>query len=224
MPEKVILHDPNIPSARNISLLKAGSPIVIDISTPAGQKKKFSTHYIGYLPKKYVLIEYPDSSKLGNFAQFIGQGTGVTVRGLIEGKDGAAIAFMSAIKQTLQIPSRIMVLDMPSMVTMQKLRSSVRIDTQIAAKVRVDGVYWQTIITNLSVNGGQLDIVNGEKLVLTENKVIDIAVERSGGERNIKLNATICNIKQQIDGVSFGVKFNKIKEEDVIKLLYEAMV
>lgn len=223
MPDKAILHDPTIPSARNISLLKAGSPIVLDITTPAGQKKKFSTLYIGYLPKKYVLIEYPDASKLGNFAQFIGQGTGVTVRGLIEGKDGAAVAFMSSIKQTLQIPSRIMVLEMPSTVTVQRLRSSVRVETQIATKVKIDEIYWQSTMTNLSINGGQLDIVNGEKLVLAENKIVDIVIERSGGDSNIKLSATICNIKQQIDGVSFGVKFNKVKEEEVIKLLYEAL-
>lgn len=224
MSEKAILHDPTIPSARNISLLKAGSAIVIDITTPAGQKKKFSTTYIGYFPKKYVLIEYPDSSKLGNFAQFIGQGTGITVRGLIEGQDGAAVGFMTSIKQTLQIPSRIMVLDMPTAVSVQKLRSAVRIDTQIVAKVQIDKVYWQTTMANLSVNGGQLDIVNGEKLVLTENKVVQIIVERSAGEGNIKLNATVCNIKQQVDGVSFGVKFNDVKEADIIQLLYEAMV
>ena len=223
MSEKSILIDPTMPSARNISLLKAGSPIVIDISTPAGQKKRFSTYFIGYLPKKYVLIEFPEASKLGGFAQFIGQGAGITVRGLIEGQDGAAVAFITSIKQTLQIPSRIMVLEMPSTVTVQKLRSSVRIDTQIIAKVKIDDVFWQTTMTNISVNGGQLDIVNGEKLVLAEEKSIDIVVERASGESSIKLNATICNVKQQVDGVSFGVRFNKVSKEEVIKLLYEAL-
>lgn len=223
MPEKSILIDPTMSSAGNISLLKAGSPIVIDITTPAGQKKKFNTYFIGYLPKKYILIEFPDASKLGNFSQYLGQGTVVTVRGLIEGQDGAAVAFISSIKQTLQIPSRIMVLNIPHTVTVQKLRASVRIDTQIVAKVQIDEVYWQTTMTNISVNGAQLDIVNGEKLVLAEEKIIDVVVERGGGEANIKLNATICNIKQQIDGVSFGVKFNQVSKEEVIKLLYEAL-
>jgi hypothetical protein len=79
-------------------------------------------------------------------------------------------------------------------------------------------------MTNLSVDGGQLDIINGEKLVLAENKVIEIVVERSGGENNIKFNATVCNIKQQVDGVSFGVKFNKVGKDQVIELLYQALV
>jgi len=217
------LIDPTKPSSRNLAYLKAGAPIIIDISTPAGQKRKFSTTFIGYLPKKYILVEYPDATKLGNFSQYIGQGTVVTVRGLIEGRDGAAVAFISTIKQTLQIPSRIMVLDIPNKVTLQQLRSSVRIDTHINAKVKIDDVYWQTTMTNLSVDGGQLDIINGEKLVLTEDKLIEIVVETSAGENNIKLNATICNIKQQVDGLSFGVKFNQVSKQQVIELLYQAL-
>lgn len=58
----------------NLSLLHAGSTINIDIITPAGQRGKFRTTFIGYLPKKYVLIQFPDINKLGNFAQHITQG------------------------------------------------------------------------------------------------------------------------------------------------------
>ncbi len=170
-----------------------------------------------------MLLEYPDATKLGTFSQYIGQGTVVTVRGLIEGRDGAAVAFISTIKQTLQIPSRIMVLDIPNTVTLQQLRSSVRIDTHINAKVKIDDVYWKTTIKNLSVDGGQLDIINGEKLVLAEDKAIEIVVEKGEGEDSIKLNSTICNIKQQVDGVSFGVKFNKVSKQQVIELLYQAL-
>jgi len=224
MAEPEILIDPTKPSARNLSYLKAGAPIIIDISTPAGQKRKFNTYFIGYLPKKYVLIEYPDASKLGTFSQYIGQGTVITVRGLIEGRDGAAVAFISTVRQTLQIPSRIMVLDIPNTVTLQQLRSSVRIDTQIVAKVKIDDVYWQTTMTNLSVSGGQLDIINGEKLVLAEDKIIEVLVETNEGEDNIKLDAIVCNFKKQVDGVSFGVKFNQVNKQQVIALLYQALV
>ena len=223
MSGKAILIDTSKPSSRNLTFLKAGAPVTIDITTPAGQKRKFNTFFIGYLPKKYVLVEFPDATKLGNFSQYITQGTVVTVRGLIEGRDGAAVAFISSVKQTLQIPSRIMVLDIPNTVTLQKLRSSERIDTRIEAKVKIDDIYWQTTMTNLSVDGGQLDIVNGEKLMLAEDKAIEIVVEKEGGENSIKLNAIICNIKQQVDGVSFGVKFKKVSKKLVIELLYQAL-
>ena len=114
---------------RNLALLNAGTPVTIDIATPAGQKAKFRTTFIGYLPKQYVLIQFPEASKLGKFSHYITQGAGITVRGLIEGHEGAVVAFISTVKQTLQIPSRIMVLDFPHTVTLQNLRSSVRIDT-----------------------------------------------------------------------------------------------
>ena len=224
MTEPAILTDPTKPSARNLAYLKAGAPIIIDIATPAGQKRKFNTFYIGYSPKKYVLVEFPESRKLGSFSQYIVAGTIVTVRGLIEGREGAAVAFISSVRQTLQIPSRIMVLDIPNTVTLQQLRASVRIDTHIAAKVKIDDLYWQTTITNLSVSGGQLDILNGEKLVLAEDKVVEIVVENAEGESNIKLSATVCNLKQQVDGLSFGVKFNQVNKQQVIELLYQALI
>lgn len=224
MTEQAILTDPTKPAARNLAYLKAGAPIIIDIATPAGQKRKFNTFYIGYSPKKYVLVEFPDSRKLGSFSKYITAGTVVTVRGLIEGREGAAVAFISSVRQTLQIPSRIMVLDIPNTVTLQQLRSSVRIDTHIAAKVKIDDLYWQATISNLSISGGQLDILNGEELVLAEDKVIEVVVENSEGGSNIKLSATVCNIKQQIDGLSFGVKFNQVNKQQVIELLYQALV
>jgi len=204
---------------RNLSLLHAGSLVTIEIITPAGQRAKFRTVFIGYLPKRYVLIQFPDITKLGNFAKHITQGMGVTVRGLIEGHEGAVLAFVSTIKQTIQMPSRIIVLDFPRTVGMQNLRSSIRIDTHIHAKVKVDQDYWQTTITNLSVTGCQLSIENGEKLVLSEKKVIEIIIEDKQGGNNIKLNGAVCNLKQQADGLSFGVKFNTQSDDQVSQLL-----
>ena len=56
-----------------------------------------------------------------------------------------------------------------------------------------------------------------------QNKTVEILVETSEGEDNIKLSATVCNFKQQVDGVSFGVKFNQVNKQQVIALLYQAL-
>ncbi len=208
---------------RNLALLQAGAAVTIDIITPAGQKGKFRTIFIGYLPKQYVLIQFPDSSKLGNFSQYITQGTAITVRGLIEGHEGAVVAFVSTIKQTLQIPSRILVLEFPHSVSLQNLRSSIRIDTKINAKVKINNEYWQATISNLSISGCQLDIINGEKLILSENKTVDIIVENFQGSSNIKLSAAICNLKQQSTGLFFGVQFSSESKQQVSELLHHAI-
>jgi len=215
--------DMNNRLSRNLGLLQAGAMVTVDISTPAGQKKKFRTTFIGYLPKKYVLIQFPDVSKLGSFSQHVIQGAGVTVRGLIEGHEGAVVAFVSIIKQTLQIPSRLMVLDFPKSVSLQSLRSSIRIDTEIKSKVKVDKEYWQSTITDLSINGCHLDISDGESLVLADDKTVEIIIEDFQGLQNIKLMAVICNIKQQASGVSFGVKFKPESKESVTSLLHHAV-
>ena len=123
---------------RNLALLQAGSLVTIDVVTPTGQRGKFRTTFIGYLPKQYILIQFPENNKLGKFAEYIVPGSSITVRGLIEGHEGAVVAFISTIKQTMQIPSRIIVLEFPSTVNLQNLRSSVRIATDINAKVKID--------------------------------------------------------------------------------------
>ncbi|GAA6170392.1 hypothetical protein NBRC116592_00620 [Colwellia sp. KU-HH00111] len=205
---------------RNLALLNAGSVVTFDLVTPAGQRAKFRTTFIGYLPKQYVLIQIPDAGKLGKFSQHLIQGAAITVRGLIEGHEGAVVAFISTIKQTIQMPSRIMVLDFPRTVGLQHLRSSIRIDTQINAKVKIDKNYWQATIENLSVSGCQLSIVNGEKLVLSEKTGIEIVVEDTQGGNNIKLKGAVCNLKQQVDGVSFGVKFNAESNIQASQLLH----
>lgn len=204
---------------RNLSLLHAGSMITLEIITPAGQRAKFRTTFIGYLPKKYVLVQFPETTKLGSFAQHIMQGMSVTVRGLIEGHEGAVLAFVSTIKQTIQMPSRIIVLDFPSTIGIQSLRSSIRIDTQIDAKVKIDQNYWETTITNLSITGCQLNIENGEKLVLAEKKVIEITIEDMQGGGNTKLNGEVCNLKQLANGLSFGIQFNPKNNDKISKLL-----
>jgi len=208
---------------KNLALLQAGSVITLDITTPAGQKKKLRTTFIGYLPKQYVLIQFPEPSKLGSFAQYVKQGTSVTIRGLIEGHEGAVVAFISQIKQTLQLPSRILVIDFPKSVSLQSLRSAMRIDTKISAKIKVDDEYWVATITDLSVNGCHLDINNGESLVLADKKSVLIVIEDFQGMHNIKLDAEICNIKQQVQGVSFGVKFKPEGKKQVTDLLYQAV-
>jgi hypothetical protein len=210
--------------SRNLVLLNPGAIITLDMTTPSGQRGKFRSVFIGYMPKKYVLVQYPDSSKLGSFAQYVTQGIGVTVRGLIEGHEGAVVAFISNIRQTIQIPSRIIVLDFPREVRLQNLRSSMRIETYIKAKVKVKDDYWASVISDISVSGCQIMIINGEKLTLTDDKPVEIIIEDFEGLKNLKLNAEICNTKIQVDGVMLGVKFDDSSKVEVTKLLQQAVI
>lgn len=208
---------------QNLGMLQAGSPVTIELSTPAGQKGRFRTYYIGYLPKKYVLIQYPDSTKLGKFSSYIKQGLGITVRALIEGKEGAVVAFVSVIRQTLQTPSRILVVDFPTKVTIQKLRDAVRIETDITAAVLVNKQQWRAQISDISAQGCHLYINNGEELILTDKSQVDIVVEGYQSLDRVKISAVICNSRQLSSGISFGVRFDEKGLSSATKLLHCAM-
>ena len=208
---------------RNLGLMQAGSLVTIDIATPAGQKGKFRTTFIGYLPRKYVMVQFPDASKLGSFSQFITQGVAVTVRGIIEGHEGAVAAFVSSVQQTLQIPSKIIVLEFPKTLSMQSLRNAIRIDTDIISKTRVAGKYWQGQITDLSLTGCQLFIENGEEINLVSDNLIDIVIENFKDLQNLKLSGQICSKKLISNGMSLGVKFNENQRDETVKLLHHVI-
>lgn len=210
--------------SRNLALLTPGSIVTLDITTPAGQKGKFRSIFVGYSPKNYVLIQYPDSSKLGNFARYIVQGMSVTVRGLVEGHEGAVVAFLSNVKQTVQIPSRLIVLEFPREVGLQNLRSSMRIDTDIKAKIKVKEEYWLSVISDMSVSGCKLLVSNGEELKLSSDKPLEVIIEDFQGLSNLKLEAEICNTKIQTDGILLGVKFVEASKIEVTKLLQQAVI
>mgnify|MGYP001069414152 CR=1 FL=1 len=208
---------------RNLGLLQAGSKVTLDLATPAGQKAKFRSLFVGYLSKQYVLVQYPDANKVGNFAQYMTQGTSVTVRGLIEGHEGAVVAFISNIRQTLQMPSRLLVLEFPKTVRLQALRSSIRIDTDIIAKVKIKSEYWRAELTDLSINGCQIFVNNGEELVLSSDNKIEIVIEDFQGLSNLKLEAEVCNNKQVTNGLAMGLKFLLQSKSEVTKLLHHAI-
>ncbi|XQW84320.1 PilZ domain-containing protein [Thalassotalea piscium] len=210
--------------SRNLGLLQAGSMVTIDISTPAGQKVKFRTTFIGYLPKKYALVQIPDNHRLGKASRFIVQGTAVTVRGLIEGHEGAVAAFVSTIKQTLQLPSRIMVLDFPQTVSVQSLRAAIRIDTEIPAKIKIEQEYWQVLITDISINGCQIVIQNGDSIKIAKDDNLHMIIEDFQETENLILDAIVRSIKTQNEDLLLGVKFQPEIRENVIKLINHTLI
>lgn len=208
---------------RNINLLQAGSSVTIDISSPAGKKGKFRTTFIGFLPKNYVLIQFPDSSKLGSFAQYVVPGVSITVRGLVEGREGAVVGFVSNVRQTLQTPSRLMVLEFPYKVSLQYLRSSIRVDTDIKVKVKVANDYFEAKVSDISISGCQVLVHNALSLMMANDKPIEVIIEDFLGKKNLKLPGSICNVKKQSNDVSLGIKFGEESKDSVSEVIQYAV-
>lgn len=209
--------------SRNLSLFQVGSMISIEIATPAGKKCKFRTCFIGYFPKNYILIQYPDNSKVNAFSQYIVPGLSVTVRGLVEGSEGAVVAFVSNVRQTLQVPSKLIVLEFPYKVLVQSLRSNIRIDTDFDAKIGVNKEFYQSVLSDLSITGCQVLVHNALSLMMADEKEVEITVENVTEAENIKLIGEIRNTKKQGDDVSLGVYFSNEVKDQVLKLIEYAV-
>ena len=146
------------------------------------------------------------------------------MRGLIEGHEGAVVAFVSNVKQTVQIPSRLIVLEFPREVSLQNLRSSMRIETYIKAKIKVKEEYWTAVISLIyRLTGCQLMVNNGEQLTLIADQPLEVTIEDFQGLKTLKLEAEICNSKMQTDGISLGVKFSESSKIEVTKLLHKLL-
>ncbi|MFT4938990.1 MAG: hypothetical protein ACI88A_002022 [Paraglaciecola sp.] len=204
----------------NLRLLPAGSIIVLEVSTPTGQKKKIHSTFIGYLSKQYILIQYPDPKKLGHFSDFIKSGATVTVRGVHEGLKFAIVAFTCQVRQTMLHPSKIIVLEFPKEIRVLYLRSGNRLQTQIEATVEFDKKSYSAQITNLSPSGCQLIISGEEPPTLANDTEIEITVAKNNELESFSVKANVCNFKQVPSGLSFGVRFVESSLPEIKTLLY----
>lgn len=205
---------------RHLNQLHAGCSVTIDVITPTGKKGKFRTCFVGYLPKNYVLIQYPDSKRLGAFSQYIKPGSSITVRGLIESQEGSVVAFSCPVRQTLQTPSRLIVLEFPYSVSLQKLRSNIRVDTLFPVKIGIKNEYFEAHIHNMSISGSQIVVHNANELMMLNNEQIEIIIEDFQGElSSFKLQGNIRNVKKQNNDVSFGIELLHSQRSSVLSLL-----
>lgn len=206
--------------------LLAGTPINIDIVTPAGQKGRFRTVFIGYLPEQYILIQFPDAGKLGNYAQYIVKDVQITVRGLVEGHEASVIAFQSSIMQTLNTPSKIMVLKFPDRMVIHNLRATKRVQTELATKVTIlsnDNEDFSAVMTDISLTGCHIATSEGGFGDLEEDMIISLAVDTTD-EAPLEVNAKVCNLKSLDAGVEFGCQFEAEQDIAIQKMLHMALL
>lgn len=217
MGTKKIVIDKGLP--KEFKYLCAGTSVNIDITTPAGQVGRFRSIFVGYFPDKYILIEHPDSNKLGKYEQYITQDSQITVRALVEGHEASAIAFISSVKQTLSLPSRLIALNFPRDMIVHNLRSTKRIQTEIPAKITLDKKQWSALMTDFSLTGCHMHVLQGGYNYIKEDQKINIVLDNKD-ESELALEAIVCNVKRVAKGIKFGCKFAEEQGDKVQKILY----
>ncbi|MDO6610144.1 PilZ domain-containing protein [Shewanella sp. 1_MG-2023] len=221
MPTKQITSKDGL--SKEFKYLLAGTSVNIDIVSPAGQKGRFRTIFIGYLPEQFILIQFPDSNKLGNFGQYFVQGSEVIVRGLVEGHEASVIAFSSTIKQTLSTPTRMMALNFPDKMIIHNLRSTKRVLTELTASIKIKEESWGAQLTDVSLTGCHVEVSEGGQDELVEGETINIYVD-GDDEPQISLIARICNAKTSEEGIKLGCQFISEQDKQVEKLVHIALL
>ena len=211
--------DPN----KQLSQLPPGSIVVVEVSTPAGQRTKFKSHFIGFYPKKFVLIQMPDLSKNRKLASFLHDKTKCTVRGLSEGQAGLVIAFNSVIKHTIKMPAPMLVMQLPAKVALQSLRKVSRIDTEISINIQIDKYYWQGQLLNLSALGCLISFTKTQEIDISDSKSVKITIADSNYHCEGEFIADICNVKTSQQTVELGVAFVEQSKKAATRLLNQVL-
>ncbi|QBF84041.1 flagellar brake protein [Shewanella maritima] len=214
--------------AQENHFLKAGSAISIDIITPAGQKGRFKSTFIGFMPNEYLLIECPDMGKLGNFSQHVVKGMKIAVRGLVEGQKASIIGFMSLIEQTVTMPSRMIVLSFPKAVSIHNLRATKRVDTELKVTVNLGTRSWPAVMNDVSLTGCHLVMQDCTQKSIPEDSDISIAIGDESGEADEvdrdTVIAKVCNVKQDEQGFQLGCQFAVQQQQTIDKLIHIALL
>lgn len=209
---------------RQLSKLPPSSMVIVEVTTPAGQKVKFRSVFIGFLSNKYVLLQMPDLNKNRKLAIFLNSKTKCTVRGLSEGIEGAVIAFNSVIQSQLKTPSPMMVLQIPAKVELQSLRKVSRIETEIAVDLQLDKYLYSGTMLDLSAFGCLVSIIKSQDINVDQTNKVNLIVTDSKYNGVEEIKGTVCNVKQQAQTVELGIAFDDCARSCATRMLNQVML
>ena len=209
---------------KQLSKLPPSSMVIVEIATPAGQKIKFRSVFIGFMPEKFVLIQMPDLNKHRKISQFLIDKAKCTVRGLSEGIEGAVIAFTSLLKSQLKLPAPMLVLQIPTKVELQSLRKVSRVETEIDVDIQIDKYLYNGNMLDISAFGCLISIIKSQDIQISQTNKINVNVTDSKYNGVDEIKGTICNVKHQAQTIELGVAFDQCSRSCATRLLNQVML
>ena len=203
---------------KSLSMLTPGSPIVVEVSIPPSKKIKFKSIFVGFLPKQFILIQSPDLNRNTELAGNVKQGIACTIRSIVEKHEGAIVAFVTSIERTINIPAKMIVLNMPQQVAIQSLRKKTRIETQLNFEATVNNSSLKGVMVNLSLEGCLLNTKKKEEFIIKKDDNITLSITDTALSDFTSIKGIVCNVKSSLNINYFGIKFEE-KSLEVIKNL-----
>lgn len=209
---------------RQLSKLPPSSMVIVEVSSPAGQKIKFRSVFIGFMPDNFVLLQMPDLNKNRKLASLLTDKAKCTVRGLSEGIEGAVIAFSSVFKNMLKSPAPMIALQIPKKVELQSLRKVSRIETEIAVDIQLDKYLYIGTMLDLSAFGCLISIPKTQEINIDQTNKVSVIVTDSKYNGVEELKGTVCNIKQQSQTAELGIAFEDCARSCATRMLNQVML
>jgi len=215
-------HDEEV--TKSLSMLVSGSSIMVELSILSTKKIKFKSVFVGFLPNQFILIQLPKLGKDSELSAYIKQGVACTIRGLVEGKEGTVIAFITSIEQIIKIPAKMLVLNIPKQVAIQSLRKRTRIETQLNFVSVLNENTIKGIIINLSIDGCLLKVQRDEQLNIVEGDKLSFSIPDKSFEEFSAIEGKVCNIKTTNKIHKVGIKFEAGASELIKNLLVKILM
>ncbi len=209
---------------KSISMLTSGSTIIVELSLYSTKKIKFKTVFIGFLPNQFILIQLPNLSQNTELAANLKQGVACTIRSLVEGKEGAVVAFITSIERLVNIPAKMLVLNIPTKVALQNLRKRTRIETQLNFETMLKEHTVKGVIVNISIDGCLLSIPKDQPFDKAEGDSICYSILDKSFEGFKSIKGEICNIRATSKFYKVGVKFQDETSELIKELLIKILI
>lgn len=189
--------------------LQPSSWLNIDLITPAGQKVKYRTRYVGYIDSRYLLIEMPDAQKYDKSITFFQPGMKMTVRGIIEGTEGAVIGFIAKLSKIVLTPIKMLVLDLPQSVQYLSLRAQSRYRVTLPTTLLIEDIKANAMMVDVSTLGCLIYVKNTSNFEIEEGQKITLKLDKDAVGLELSLHCTTRSIRPKDQYVSYGLEFDQ---------------
>lgn len=210
-------------NAMQIFELQPGTLVDIQAKLPVTVRLK--SMLVGYSTGKYIILQYPDPKRYGNYKDVLTEGNTVIVRYLLEGDKGECFAFKSTILHVVKYPDPLMFIDYPKHIENRQLRSHQRKITNIPAEIALPGSSLgktgiKGMIVDISSSGCRFVFKSAQKATVKQTQ-IEVSINTAFHKEPIKVSAKVCNSSFEVDRTFVGIMFTE--KEEVIQDLMDVL-
>jgi len=215
----------SLSSNQNIlNKMDIGGRVIIEVTCPNGHSAQANSTLIGFKKGQYVFIDYPQSPPL-EFNKIYLEGANVTFRSITNTTHRDVIAFRTEIHSVIYRPMEMICLHAPKSISIKKIRTHQRIETEFSCKLLLGSHNLAGLITDISLGGCAITLP--AKLTSSHllNQKVSISIDLDDAEP-ISVTGEIKNVETKEAQSKLGVMFNEnsISETDLQNLHHQCLL